>query len=222
VRIRFGSFTLDPTSRQLLDGARDVHLSPKAFDVLCVLLAERPKVVTKADLHDRIWPGTFVVDANLSVLVGEIRRALADDAQAPRFIRTVHRVGYAFCGDAMESTQARSEGAGQARHWLAWNERTLLLGPGENIIGRDPACGVWVDASGVSRRHARVRVATDAAAILEDLGSTNGTFLGQTRVIAPTALADGDVVHIGSVSLTYRAWLPERSPATERIPRARR
>jgi DNA-binding winged helix-turn-helix (wHTH) protein len=222
VRTRFAAFTLDPTTRQLLDGGRDVHLSPKAFDVLCILVAERPKVVTKANLHDRVWPGTFVVDANLSVLVGEIRRALADHVQAPRFIRTVHKVGYAFCGEATELEAERPEDRGQARHWFAWNDRTFVLGPGDNILGRDPACGVWLDASGVSRRHARVRLATGSAATLEDLGSTNGTFLGPARVTGPAALADGDVVHIGSVSLTYRAWLPERPPATERIIRVRR
>jgi DNA-binding winged helix-turn-helix (wHTH) protein len=221
VRTRFGSFILDTGTRQLVDGERQVHLSPKAFDVLRVLVEERPKVVNKTDLHDRIWPGTFVVDANLSVLVAEVRRALGDSAQEPRFIRTVHRVGYAFCGQASDvaATDLTSD-TGAARCWLAWNDRTFVLAVGESIIGRDPACVIWLDASGVSRRHARVRLDGPGGAVtLEDLGSTNGTFVGETPVSAPTPLDDGALVHIGSVTLTFRAWSPERPRATERITR---
>ena len=225
MRTRFGTFTLDSGTRQLLDDdGREIHLSPKAFDVLCALAGERPKVVNKADLHDRIWPGTFVVDANLNVLVGEIRKALGDRAQEPRFIRTVHKVGYAFCAQASEAAAtgraAAREPANGARCWLAWNDRTFAIGPGENVIGRDPACSIWLDASGVSRTHARVRLgAVGEPATLEDLGSTNGTFVGDAPVTAATPLADGDVVHIGSVTLTFRAWLPDQSRATERIKR---
>jgi DNA-binding winged helix-turn-helix (wHTH) protein len=221
VRTRFGSFILDTGTRQLVDGEREVHLSPKAFDVLRVLVEARPKVVNKTDLHDRIWPGTFVVDANLSVLIGEIRRALGDSAQEPRLIRTAHKVGYAFCGQASDvPATSRTAGTGAARCWLAWNDRTFLLAVGDNIIGRDPACAIWLDASGVSRRHARVRLdGPDGAVTLEDLGSTNGTFVGETPVTAPTPLDDGALVHIGSVTLTFRAWSPERLRATERISR---
>jgi DNA-binding winged helix-turn-helix (wHTH) protein len=219
VRTLFGPFTLDPATRELLEGGRAIHLSPKAFDVLQVLVEARPTVVPKADLHDRIWPGTFVVDANLSVLIGEIRKALADSAQTPRYIRTVHKVGYAFCGDAAEAPAAvRSNAA--SRYWLAWNDRTLALSAGDNLIGRSPECGIWVDAAGVSRRHARLRLDADSgAAAIEDLGSMNGTFVNETRVESPMALRDGDLVHLGSIALTFRAWLPERSRSTERIRR---
>jgi DNA-binding winged helix-turn-helix (wHTH) protein len=224
VRTHFGPFTLDPATRQLLEGGRAIHLSPKAFDVLQVLVGARPTVVPKADLHDRIWPGTFVVDANLSVLIGEIRRALSDSAQTPRYIRTVHKVGYAFCGEVTEPATAPSGAAGPvavgSRYWLAWNDRTFVLSAGDNLIGRNPECGIWVDAAGVSRRHARLRLdAESGGASIEDLGSTNGTFVNETRVEAPTAVRDGDLLHVGSVLLTFRAWLPERSRSTERIRR---
>jgi DNA-binding winged helix-turn-helix (wHTH) protein len=220
VRTNFGPFTLDPATRELLMDGRPIHLSPKAFDVLQVLVEARPTVVPKADLHDRIWPGTFVVDANLSVLIGEIRKALADSAQAPRYIRTVHKVGYAFCGDAAAAGAASNPPGTASRYWLAWNDRTLALSPGDNLIGRNPECGVWVDAAGVSRRHARLRLdAETGAASIEDLGSMNGTFVNESRVESSAALRDGDVVHLGSVALTFRAWLPERSRSTERIRR---
>jgi len=223
VRTHFGPFTLDPATRQLLEGGRPIHLSPKAFDVLQVLVEARPTVVPKADLHDRIWPGTFVVDANLSVLIGEIRRALGDSAQAPRFIRTVHKVGYAFYADAADgpAEERAPDGANTPRCWLAWNDRRFMLTAGDNIIGRNPECGVWIDASGVSRRHARVRLDADGgAAAIEDLESMNGTFVNDTRVQSLQALNDGDVVQIASVPLTFRTWLPEKTRSTERIRRS--
>src|SRR5687768_16829850 len=99
MRAQFGEFIVDSDSRLLLRQGEPVHLSRKAFDALCVLLERRPNAVTKEELHARLWPGTFVVDANLSVTIAEIRRVLGDDPQASRFVRTVHRIGYAFCGE---------------------------------------------------------------------------------------------------------------------------
>jgi DNA-binding winged helix-turn-helix (wHTH) protein len=224
VRTRFGTFILDSNTRLLLDGGQPVHLSPKAFDVLCALVGARPAVVNKTDLHDRIWPGTFVVDANLSVLIGEIRRALGDSAQTPRFIRTVHKVGYAFCGEASEAsspaTPDPAADSGAARYWLAWDERRFMLTVGETLIGRNPECAIWLDVSGVSRRHARVRLdGVTGTAAIEDLNSMNGTFVNDVRVEAARSLNDGDVVQVASVPLTFHVWLPERTRSTERIRR---
>jgi pSer/pThr/pTyr-binding forkhead associated (FHA) protein len=98
-----------------------------------------------------------------------------------------------------------------------WADPTFPLVDGDNVVGRDPRSTVWVDASGVSRRHARIRVADDQA-LLEDLGSRNGTLLGETTVTAPTSLEDGDVIRVGSVTLKFRMWSAERAPQTERIP----
>jgi DNA-binding winged helix-turn-helix (wHTH) protein len=217
VRTRFEQFVLDAATRQLTRDGQAVHLSPKAFAVLTILLARRPNVVQKADLFGEIWPDVFVVDANLNVLVGEIRRALGDDAQAPRFIRTVHRVGYAFCGpatDARPTTAPPEDGAG--RVWLAWKDRTFPLSEGNNVIGRDPRCDVWLDHASVSRRHARIRVPGGPdAPVLIDLQSTNGTFVGGRRIADATPLADGDTIKVGSVTVKYREW-------TDAVPRTRR
>jgi DNA-binding winged helix-turn-helix (wHTH) protein len=222
VKTRFGPFTVDSRTRQLLRERSEIHLSPKAFDLLCVLLERRPAVVRKEELHARIWPDTYVVDANLNVLIGEIRRTLGDKPLRPRFIRTVHGVGYAFCGEAaeLEIPPARTDAA---RVWLVWKERSFLLAEGENIIGRDPHCGVWLDASGVSRQHARIRIETASrSASLEDLDSTNGTFLRGSRVVAKADLTDGDAISIGPVELTFRAWTADKSQKTERIRRQTR
>src|SRR5262249_35694659 len=154
--------------------------------------------IDKAELHAEIWPRTFVVDANLTVLVAELRRALADSPRAPRFIRTVHALGYAFCGDAADLGAAGSPARSAARCWLTRNERTIVLADGENIIGRDPDCDVWLDASGVSRRHARLDVARDGAIVtLEDLGSKNGTFVDGSPARGAVPVTNGSVIQVG-------------------------
>src|ERR1041384_6250874 len=84
VRIRFGPFTLDPGSRQLTRAGREIHLEPKAFELLSALVAEQPRALSKTDLQQRLWPGTFVAEANLSNLVAEIRAALDEAARAPQ------------------------------------------------------------------------------------------------------------------------------------------
>ena len=218
MRARFGPFTLDSETRQLLRAGTEVHLSPKAFDLLCTLIESRPKVVEKETLHARIWPDTYVVDANLNVLVSEIRRAIGDKSQQPEFVRTVHGIGYAFCGTAV---QVEAAAAPEALFcWVSWASRTSSLSEGENVIGRDPRCSVWLDAPGVSRRHAAIRVDSATRRVtLEDLGSTNGTFLRRSRVRTEVALEDGDEIKVGTVVLTIRLWASDKAPHTKRIRR---
>lgn len=213
--IRFGPFTLDLDTRQLLQERREIHLSPKAFELLVTLVSDRPKVLSKAVLQQRLWPETFVAEANLSNLVAEVREALGDKARAPRFIRTAHGFGYAFCGDATNLPNATEPGSDRPRCWLEWGRRRFPLTVGEHIIGRDPDLEVSLDASTVSRRHARVMV-TPESTVLEDFGSKNGTFRGSERVTSPIQLADGDAIYIGSLLITFHAPAPLGSTETKR------
>ena len=220
MRVRFADFTLDSATRQLLHRGRgEIRLSPKAFDLLAALIDERPRVLDKADLHGRIWPDTYVVDANLNVLIAEIRRALEDSPRDPKFIRTVHAIGYAFCGEAVELPgRSAPRKAPPVRFWLMWNERVIVLEDGDNTVGRDPQCTVWLDASGVSRRHARIRtVRGDDAVLLQDLGSKNGTLVQNSSITGQVRLTDGAVIQIGSVQLKLRIWSEGKTPETERI-----
>ncbi|MEN3336366.1 MAG: hypothetical protein V7647_42 [Acidobacteriota bacterium] len=222
MRIRFGPFTVDPETRQLLRGAAECHLSPKAFDLLWMLVERRPKVLEKTELHARLWPDTFVVDGSLNVLVGQIRQALGDDAQRPRFLRTVHGIGYAFCSDAAE-VSGHASGAPSTRCWLVRGERTYRLTEGENIIGRDPDSAVWLNSTSVSRRHARITVDSIGQRLtLDDLGSSNGTFVGNIRVDAAAELSDGAVIKFGTVETRLHLWNSEKGSETRRIPRKRR
>jgi DNA-binding winged helix-turn-helix (wHTH) protein len=215
--VRFGGFVLDSEMRQLSASGAEVHLSPKAFDLLCALVGSRPNVISKGELFSQIWPDTFVVDANLNVLVGEIRRAIGDDARTPAFIKTAHGVGYSFCGTATDLDAPVTSSSGDVRWWLSWNHRTFRLSEGDNIIGRDPRCDVWLDHDGISRRHARIRIATPPQpVVVEDLQSTNGTFVGRDRVVAPRPLADKDVIKLGSVAVQFREW-SETTQSTRRI-----
>ena len=224
MRVRFEPFTVDTETRQLLRDGSEIHLSPKAFDLLSSLLEERPRVVPKADLHNTLWPETFVVEANLNVLIGEIRRALADSARQPRFIRTVHGVGYAFCGAAADATAAPAPRPARATPcWVVVKDRTFRLTDGENIVGRDPESAVWLDSDSVSRVHARIVVDSAAQRLwLEDLGSKNGTRVRASRVRERLELADGDEVTFGAVRVKVRSWNSATSAETKRISRSRR
>jgi DNA-binding winged helix-turn-helix (wHTH) protein len=202
MRLQFGEFLLDSDARHLLQRGAPIHLSRKAFDALCLLAERRPNALSKDELHTALWPGTHVVDASLSVAIAEIRRALADDPQSPRYIRTVHRIGYAFCAEAVDAAAVGRSVPKTPRAWLAWEARVLPLEEGENLIGRDPGCGVWLDESGVSRRHARLVLDGDQAR-LEDLGSKNGTWVNG-RSITREAISGGDRVQIGPLTLEFR------------------
>jgi DNA-binding winged helix-turn-helix (wHTH) protein len=77
VRLRFGPFTLDLATRQLRSGDREIHVSPKAFELLAKLALDRPRVLSKSDLLQHLWPDTFVAEANLSNLIAEIREVVS-------------------------------------------------------------------------------------------------------------------------------------------------
>ena len=212
VKLRFGELTFDADTRQLVGADGEVHLSPKAFELLKILVEHRPRALSKNELHELLWPATFVSEANLASLVAEIRDSLGDDARHPRFVRTAHRFGYAFCGEAAVVPESASPSEAASFCWLLKDGRRLPLRIGENILGRDDDV-IQIDSPTVSRRHARI-VITAGDALLEDLGSKNGTFAQGAPVSTPVRLADGDELRIGSVMLRFRMVLPKGATAT--------
>jgi DNA-binding winged helix-turn-helix (wHTH) protein len=198
---RFGSFDLDGAQRRLTRAGNDVHLTPKALDLLLLLAETAPGIVSKREIHERIWTGTFVSDATLVGLVKELRRALHDGA-GPSMIRTAHGVGYALAA-TVERVTSSSGRPSLAQHWLVANGTRLPLREGPNAIGRDPQSDVWLNSTSVSRHHARVLVEADAATV-EDVGSKNGTRLGGAILNGSVPLHDGDVLSIGSITVVYR------------------
>jgi len=103
VLLSFDRFRIDPSSGQLVGESGPISLTPKALSLLEYLAARPGRLVMKTELLDAIWPGVFVADGALKVCIREIRRALGDDAQAPRFIETAHRRGYRFIADVTHS-----------------------------------------------------------------------------------------------------------------------
>ena len=201
VTVRFGQFELDVEQHRLTRNGTDVHLTPMAFNLLALLVEKAPRVIPKQELHDHLWPRTFVSEATLLSLVKELRRALAD-REARATIRTVNRVGYAF-GANLERQIPGPRRPARAEHWLILNGRHIPLSAGTNLIGRDPEAAVWLDTSRVSRRHAQI-VIDRGGVRLEDLGSKNGTIVGNQRLDGPSRLRDGARFTIGGLTLTYR------------------
>jgi DNA-binding winged helix-turn-helix (wHTH) protein len=214
MRVKFGDFVLDRGTRQLRRGEDTRHLGPKAFELLELLLNQRPNVVARERIRDRLWPGTSVSESTLATVVAEVRAALEEDPKRPCFLRTVHGVGFAFCGPATESGSRADVAARAVTYRLVLEDREVMLRPGENLLGRVEDGLVWIESRSASRRHARILV-EGGEVILEDLASKNGTFLRGQRISAPTPLADGDVFRLGRVSIMLRAVRPDEATRTD-------
>lgn len=212
--VRFGDFAVDLGSRQLLRGTQTVHVGPKAFELLELLLKTRPRALTKSQLQNQLWPRTFVSESSLTSLVTELRAALGDEARSPRFVRTVYGYGYAFCGDTTEVGDAVPPTTPRSlRLRLFLDDREIALREGENILGRLDEGVAWLESPTVSRRHARILV-SGGQVMLEDLGSKNGTFLRGKRLTSRAPLSDGDEILLGHVHMTFRE-LPPVSTRTQ-------
>jgi DNA-binding winged helix-turn-helix (wHTH) protein len=219
MRIAFAEFILDTDERRLLAGARDVPLSPKGFDLLRVLIEQRPKALSKDELLACLWPDTFVSENNLATVVADLRAALRDGAHTPRFVRTVYAYGYAFAGEAVEQRPAPPvSDKGSCRWRLIHDHREIPLHQGENILGRTGPGIVVLESPTISRHHARLFVADDRATI-EDLGSKNGTWVGTVPATAPLPVSHGDELRLGSIVLVVRYGWPASS--TETVDRGR-
>jgi DNA-binding winged helix-turn-helix (wHTH) protein len=220
-----GEWNVQPQLNRIVRGDETVHLQPRVMDVLVYLSARPGRVVSKADLVDALWPEEFVSDAVLNRALCELRRVLDDDPRAPRFIETIPKRGYRIVaevvirgerpamacwtpptaapegGVALEPAQ-RVLGPG-VRGYLVCGRSEAALSFGEHLVGRGQEASLFIRHSQVSRCHARVRL-SDEGTFIEDLGSTNGTFVRGQRISGPVRLEDGDPIRLGSLELVYR------------------
>ena len=221
MRLRFGECVLDLEARQLFRAGVEIHLQPKTFDLLQLLVVSRPKALSKPAIRARVWPEVVVGEASLTVAIAELRAALGDDAKAPRFVRTVYGFGYAFAGGVVEEDAGPQRPAGRRNGVpaprLLWERRVIPLLDGENVIGRDEGVAIRIDAPGVSRRHARIVIEGERASI-EDLGSKNGTYLGGAGepLRSRMSLNDGACLRFGSVVTVFRSGPEAGATVTER------
>jgi DNA-binding winged helix-turn-helix (wHTH) protein len=196
--VRIADCHLDRERRQLTRAGAEVHLSPKAFDLLATLVDARPAAVAKSQLLRRLWPDAVVEEGNLANLIAEIRRALGDSGRD--IVRTVARFGYAF---AAEVEEAGDRSPARPLVGLRHGETTVLLGAGAYELGRTPSCPLPIAARSVSRLHARLTV--DAAgATLEDADSKNGVWLEGERIAGPARLGSEAAFALGRAD--FRFW----------------
>ena len=200
MRVRFGDCVFDNQARELWRGARRVDLSPKAFQLLALLIAERPRALSHGELRDALWPDAHVGYTSLARVVTEVRKALAGAAGRPTFVRTHARYGYAFTAPVTPAPA----GAESARFFLVTDDREFPLPEGETLVGRGEECGVRLPSSQVSRIHARLQVQGNGI-LIEDRGSKNGTWINGARITAPLDLDDGDEVLVGDYRLLVRS-----------------
>ncbi len=96
VLYEFDSFRLNPADHSLVCGEKPVSLTPKSFDILVTLIERNGQLVTKDELMKKIWPDSFVEEANLTVNVSALRKALGDTTEHQQYIETVPKLGYRF------------------------------------------------------------------------------------------------------------------------------
>jgi DNA-binding winged helix-turn-helix (wHTH) protein len=118
-------------------GGDRVHLAPKAFELLLLLVRSQPNAVSHEQLHAALWPGVHVSETSLAALVTQLRKALGDTSGDGRVIRTLHRVGYAFIGDAVVAGDTPVTGAPVCR--LIWRRESIEVPAGESVIGATAA-----------------------------------------------------------------------------------
>lgn len=208
--VAFSEFLLDREARQLWRRGAEIHLQPRTFRLLEILLDARPKALSKTELMELIWPDVIVEQGNLKTMVSELREALGDTANPRRFIRTVHRYGYAFCGDGENVSNPTVP---SHRYELEAGGVRYPIAEGVNEIGRHPTCRVRIDSLEISRHHARI-VIRDGTVILSDLGSKNGTWIAGKRLSQERELHDGDRFELGAISLTFRIRQPDEPTRT--------
>jgi len=193
MRIRFGDFILDSSARQLERGDEQIHLTGKAFQLLVLLAAERPKIISKKEIYDTLWPDVYVQEANIKNLIAELRSAVGDDV-----IRTERGAGYAFAPEATEEV-----GLSGSRFSVVINGVAFALREGRNIIGRESDADIRLALPAVSRRHAAV-VIDGEDAMVQDLGSRNGTFLNGEKLEAARPLRSGDEIRMAQTAIRFQ------------------
>jgi len=113
---RFGEFTVDAEQKVLLRKGAPLPLTPKVFDTLLILVENAGRIVEKEAFMNRLWPDTFVEEANLTFNVQQLRKALGDDARKPFFIETVARRGYRFIAQVSETSDKPARDQTNGRH----------------------------------------------------------------------------------------------------------
>jgi DNA-binding winged helix-turn-helix (wHTH) protein len=216
-----GDWVVEPSLNRLSRDSQDIHVAPKAMDLLLYLAGHAGDVLSRETIIDAVWSETFVGENVLRRQIAALRHALGDDAANPTYIENIRKRGYRLIARveylehhgslepdhmpaAVENRQIGGSLLPKGRFVCAlrWGTDDVALREGENVVGRMPESDVQIASERVSRRHAHIIVEYGRATI-EDLGSKNGTFVDGRRIDGPTELVDGDQITIGPAVLQY-------------------
>jgi DNA-binding winged helix-turn-helix (wHTH) protein len=216
---RFGGFLYDPVRRELSKDGVETPLTHKSRELLLLFLNNPGRLLTREEIVETVWPDVAVTDDALRFQVAELRKAFGPKGK--EFVRTIRREGYRWEAAVRPAADRRLRPAEdetpsrpRTRFRLVLGTREVQLLDGENVIGRDPDGALWIDHPSVSRRHARILVAAGKA-MLEDLGSKNGTYRNRKRIERRSPLSDGDEVRVGPETMVFR-MLSSGTTRTER------
>jgi DNA-binding winged helix-turn-helix (wHTH) protein len=201
---RIGELILDVDARMVTRAGELIALPPKTFELLHELVRRAPGVVRRQELMDTVWPQEIVNDEALTQRVMLLRRALGDDPKNPTYIASVPQWGYRLVAEVRPEQSSSAPATELASRFVVIHgDRLIQLPDGETVIGREPEAGVSIDSLHISRRHARI-VVSSGRAVLEDLGSKNGTYLNGQRITTPVELTEGDEIGVGHDVLVFR------------------
>jgi DNA-binding winged helix-turn-helix (wHTH) protein len=237
-----GKWLVEPQRNLLGDGTREVHLEPKAMEVLACLAERAGEVVPRQVVVDTVWATEYISDSTLTHAVAVLRKVLGDDPRAPRFIETIPKRGYRLVAEVQRHdpaprglvpAPATAPGgplavvagarvqlaAGEApavavEHLLLCGRHEIPLSRPEVVFGRGVEADIQILAPEVSRRHARLELAAGRA-VLSDLGSKNGTQVNDRAIDGPRALVTGDVLAVGPAAFVYRHLADEATHTRE-------
>jgi DNA-binding winged helix-turn-helix (wHTH) protein len=237
-----GKWLVEPQRNLIGDGASELHLEPKAMEVLLCLAARAGEVVPRQVVVDTVWATEYISDSTLTHAIAVLRKVLGDDPRAPRFIETIPKRGYRLVPEVewdgptpRRAVQASLPTAGgplavvagvrvqlapaavpavAVEHLLLCGSHDIPLARPEIVFGRGVEADVQILAPEVSRRHARLELAAGRA-VLSDLGSKNGTQVNDRTIDGPRVLVTGDVLAVGPAGFVYRHLADEATRTRE-------
>jgi DNA-binding winged helix-turn-helix (wHTH) protein len=212
---QLGHWMVEPTLDRISRDGHEARLRPRAMDVLTTLALASGKLLSKRDLIDAVWRTEFVSDHALTQVIAELRAALGDDAQNPSFIENIPRRGYRVVADVIPVADSVAPGGGASLPFkLQAEDGDHPLIQGLNVIGRTADADICIDQTEVSRCHAKITV-QGTTAMIEDLGSKNGTFVNGRQLDGPAALRNGDDIWIGRSVARFRFLIEGEPTKTE-------
>jgi DNA-binding winged helix-turn-helix (wHTH) protein len=201
---RLGPWLVEPKLNRISDSDTSLQVDLRVMQLLVFLASRAGEVVSRYEILDAVWDTHFVADNTLTRAIAEIRRTLGDDPRHPTSIETIPKRGYRLIAPVTPLEAAPSESAeGLPRFRLVGSAGEFELHEGDNLIGREPGLEVTIASSNASRRHARIVIEGERA-VLEDLGSKNGTFVGDAQLTEPTELSHGAEIRIGRKAAVLR------------------